>query len=74
MNHVKQSSMVADQDFVIEHVKEKFSCTVLSCEGRPCLEYKTEEELTQISEYVQAVFQREVTDVFFAAVSSVDAD
>ncbi|MCR8845896.1 hypothetical protein NQ117_19630 [Paenibacillus sp. SC116] len=71
---MKQSSIVADQDFVIEQVKEEFGCTVLSCEGRPCLEYKTDEELAQISDYVQAVFQKEVTDVFFAAVPSVEMD
>ncbi|MCE5169880.1 hypothetical protein LQV63_11205 [Paenibacillus profundus] len=62
---------LVDQDFVIEQVQEKFNCTVLKCEGRPVLEYGTDAELDQIGEYVRAEFDKELLDVFFAAIESV---
>lgn len=60
-----------EQDYVIEQVKKHFPCTVLWCEGRACLEYNSEEELAQISEYVQANFDKELLDVFFTAIESL---
>jgi len=60
-----------EQDYVIEHVKKHFSCTVLWCEGRACLEYNSEEELAQISQYVKANFDKELLDVFFTAIESL---
>ncbi|MBN3526846.1 hypothetical protein [Paenibacillus apiarius] len=62
------------QDVVIEQVKEKFNCTVLKCEGRPVLEYGTEAELVQIGEYVRSEFDKELLDVFFAAIESVNSE
>lgn len=59
------------QDCLIEQVKEVFECTVLWCEGRPCLEYKSEEELVRISEYVKGNFDKELHDVFFTAIESI---
>lgn len=52
------------QDYIIEQVKEKYSCTVLKCEGRPVLEFKSEQELHEITEYVQHNFEMELMDVF----------
>lgn len=49
---------------MIERVKKAFACKVLWCEGRPCLEYGSREELDRISEYVQAEFGKELLDVF----------
>ncbi|WFB61625.1 hypothetical protein P0X86_01265 [Paenibacillus sp. BR1-192] len=60
-----------EQDYVIEHVKQRFHCTVLWCEGRACLEYNGEEELGRISDYVKQTFDKELLDVFFTAVESL---
>jgi len=41
-----------EQDYIIEHVRELFQCRVLWSEGRPCLEYRSDEQLEVISEYI----------------------
>jgi hypothetical protein len=62
------------QDYVIEHVKQRFHCKVLWCEGRACLEYNGEEDLARISDYVKQTFDKELLDVFFTAVESLSVD
>lgn len=62
------------QDIVIEKVQELFQCRVLWSEGRPCLEYDSEEELARISDYVSASFDTELLDVFFTAIESLPAE
>ncbi|SDG27001.1 hypothetical protein SAMN04488542_13232 [Fontibacillus panacisegetis] len=32
-----------EQDFIIERVRERFQCRVLWSEGRPCLEYSSDD-------------------------------
>lgn len=63
-----------EQDYIIEHIRELFQCRVLWSEGRPCLEYKSEEELGMISEYIKTHFEVEMLDVFFTAVESLPSD
>ena len=60
-----------DQDYVINQVRQSFQCTVLWCEGRPCLEYKNQEELDQIAVYVKQNFDKDLLDVFFSAIESL---
>ncbi|AWB42973.1 hypothetical protein DCC85_01160 [Paenibacillus sp. CAA11] len=60
-----------EQDYIIEHLKDRFGCRVLWSEGRPCLEYESEEQLSQITEYIQVKFEVELLDVFFTAVESL---
>ncbi|MFP4974971.1 hypothetical protein ACE6ED_06150 [Paenibacillus sp. CN-4] len=62
------------QDIVIEKVQELFQCRVLWSEGRPCLEYDSEEELARISDYVSVNFDTELLDVFFTAIESLPAE
>ncbi|MGE7225585.1 hypothetical protein ACQKLN_30215 [Paenibacillus glucanolyticus] len=64
----------AEQDFIIERVRDLFQCRVLWSEGRPCLEYNSNEELDKISEYIKANFDIELLDVFFTAVESLPED
>lgn len=63
-----------EQDYIIERVRELFQCRVLWSEGRPCLEYRSIEELDQITEYIRTNFDVELLDVFFTAVESLPAD
>jgi hypothetical protein len=60
-----------EQDYLIEHVREKFQCTVLWCEGRPCLEYDSKEQLDSILDYIKNSFEKDLLDVFFTAVESL---
>lgn len=60
-----------EQDYVIERVSDLFQCRVLWCEGRPCLEFSSQEELDEISEYIKANFNIELLDVFFTAIESL---
>lgn len=62
------------QDFIIEQVKEKYSCTVLKCEGRPVLEFKSEQELQDITNYVQHNYQMDLMDVFFTAIEGLQPE
>ncbi|MCJ8012173.1 hypothetical protein MUG84_10495 [Paenibacillus sp. KQZ6P-2] len=65
----------AEQDYVIEQVRRQaFQCTVLWCEGRPCLEYNSQEELNKISDYVKAEFDKDLLDVFFTAIESIPVE
>ncbi|GIO32675.1 MULTISPECIES: hypothetical protein [Paenibacillus] len=64
-------SVGCEQDYMIERVREAFECRVLWCEGRPCLEYGSREELDRISAYVKTEFGKELLDVFFTAVESL---
>ncbi|WP_028543736.1 hypothetical protein [Paenibacillus taiwanensis] len=61
-------------DNVIEDVKQQFDCTVLRCEGRPCLEYTSEKQLASISDYVRSHYDKDILDVFFTAIESCDID
>lgn len=63
-----------EQDYIIEHVRELFQCRVLWSEGRPCLEYRGDEQLEVISEYIKAQFEVEMLDVFFTVVESLSSD
>lgn len=63
-----------EQDYIIEHVRELFQCRVLWSEGRPCLEYRSDEQLEVISEYIKAQFEVEMLDVFFTVVESLSSD
>ncbi|AZK45371.1 hypothetical protein [Paenibacillus lentus] len=63
-----------EQDYIIERVRELFQCRVLWSEGRPCLEYRSIEELDRIAEYIRANFEVELLDVFFTAVESLPED
>ncbi|MNO20095.1 hypothetical protein D3C76_98410 [compost metagenome] len=63
-----------EQDFIIERVRELFQCRVLWSEGRPCLEYSSDEELGRISEYIKDNFEAELLDVFFTAVESLPSE
>lgn len=65
---------IVEQDYIIEHVQQKFQCTVLWCEGRACLEYESKEELDKLTEYVRGRFDKELLDVFFTAVESIPSD
>ncbi|WP_091012077.1 MULTISPECIES: hypothetical protein [Paenibacillus] len=65
---------VAEPDHIIKDIVAKFSCRVLWSEGRPCLEYQREEELTQIEEYIRTVYNVELLDVFFTAVESLPVE
>ncbi|TCZ78420.1 hypothetical protein E0485_07925 [Paenibacillus albiflavus] len=65
------SREVVEQDYVIEQVRQLYQCTVLWCEGRPCLEYDSIEELDKISDYVKTRFDKDLLDVFFVAVESI---
>lgn len=60
-----------EQDYVIERVNDLFQCRVLWCEGRPCLEYGSQKELDEISEYIKTNFDIELFDVFFTAIESL---
>lgn len=60
-----------DQDYMIEQLKAQFQCTVHWCEGRACLEYRSEEELEQISDYVRSTYDKDLLDVFFTAIESL---
>lgn len=71
MAHIHKS---VKEDVIIERVQELFQCRTLWSEGRPCLEYDTEEELGRIAEYVKANFAVELLDVFFTAVESLPAE
>lgn len=62
------------QDYVIQQVTEKFICRVLWSEGRPCLEYTSEEQLIEIEQYVKHEFNWELYDVFFTALESLPAE
>lgn len=57
------------QDYIIQRVLEAYPCRVLWSEGRPCLEYSSQEELDSISRFVETQFQTELLEVFFAAVA-----
>lgn len=61
----------SDPDYIIDHVSEVFQCRVLWCEGRPCLEYKSKEELDRISGYVKEKFEKDLLDVFFTAIECI---
>ena len=63
-----------EMDFIINRVQELFQCRVLWSEGRPCLEYGSDEELDKIAQYVKAHFGTELLDVFFTAVESLPTD
>ncbi|WP_018887036.1 hypothetical protein [Paenibacillus massiliensis] len=63
-----------NQDYIIEHVCELFRCRVLWSEGRPCLEYESEEELGEIVLYVKENFATELLDVFFTAIPSLPVE
>lgn len=63
-----------EQDYIIERVRDLFQCRVLWSEGRPCLEYRSIEELDQISEYIRVNFEVELLDVFFTAVESLPTE
>lgn len=65
------SRIAFDQDYVIDHVRQFFPCTVLWCEGRPCLEYDSQEQLDKIAGYVKEKFDRELLDVFFSTIESL---
>jgi len=65
------SREIVEQDYVIEQVRQLYKCTVLWCEGRPCLEYDNTEELDKISDYVKTRFDKDLLDVFFVAVESI---
>ncbi|KKO50741.1 hypothetical protein [Paenibacillus sp. DMB20] len=71
MKIVAASRESVEQDYVIDHVTDLFQCRVLWCEGRPCLEYDSQEELNRISEYIKANFDIELFDVFFTAIESL---
>ncbi|WP_151737687.1 hypothetical protein [Paenibacillus tengchongensis] len=62
------------EDVIIERVQELFQCRTLWSEGRPCLEYDTEEELSRIAEYVKAIFELDLLDVFFTVIESLPAE
>ncbi|MNI12604.1 hypothetical protein D3C73_657930 [compost metagenome] len=63
-----------EQDYIIERVRGRFQCRVLWSEGRPCLEYGSDEELAAISEYIKVNFEAEMLDVFFTAVESLPTE
>lgn len=63
-----------EQDYVIEHLRDKFQCTVLWCEGRAVLEYASEEQLDHISDYVQENFDKGLMDVFFTAIEGIPVE
>lgn len=67
-------SAAVSQDVIIDQVREKYNCRVLKCEGRPVLEYTSELELDQITEYVRQTFHRDLLDVFFTAIPSLQPD
>ncbi|MCG7408248.1 hypothetical protein MH117_12520 [Paenibacillus sp. ACRRX] len=71
---MKAASNGIVKDDVIEDVKQKFDCTVLRCEGRPCLEYTSEKQLESISGYVRAQYDKDILDVFFTAIESCEMD
>ncbi|WP_046216243.1 hypothetical protein [Paenibacillus wulumuqiensis] len=56
------------QDYVIQQVTEKFACRVLWSEGRPCLEYASEEQLNEITNYVRSELDWDLYDVFFTSL------
>jgi hypothetical protein len=58
-------------DYVIEELRKVFQCTVLQCEGRPCLEYGSMEELEQISDFVKTKFDKDLLDIFFTSIESI---
>ncbi|OPA80007.1 hypothetical protein BVG16_04440 [Paenibacillus selenitireducens] len=58
-------------DYVIEEVRKVFQCTVLQCEGRPCLAYGSKEELEQISDFVKTKFDKDLLDIFFTSIESI---
>lgn len=62
------------QDYVIEQVMKNFVCRTLWSEGRPCLEYTSEEQLRGIETYVQSEFDWDLYDVFFTAVPTLDEE
>ncbi|MFD1887005.1 hypothetical protein [Paenibacillus wenxiniae] len=59
------------QDYIIQQVTEKYSCRVLWSEGRPCLEYEHEQQLTEIDHYVCSEFNWELEDVFFTTLEKL---
>lgn len=63
-----------EQDYVIEQVLALFPCRVLWSEGRPCLEYNSDEDLARIGVYVNETFGVELLDVFFTAIESIKED
>lgn len=63
-----------ERDFIIEQVLLSFPCRVLWSEGRPCLEYDSDEELNRIAAYVQTTYEVELLDIFFTAVESLPLD
>ena len=65
---------VAEPDHIIKDVVGKYPCRVLWSEGRPCLEYQREEELSEIEEYVRTTYHVELLDVFFTAVESLPVE
>ncbi|MBG9791513.1 hypothetical protein ABD76_02815 [Paenibacillus dendritiformis] len=67
-------SAAVNQDVIIDQVREKYNCRVLKCEGRPVLEYTSEQELDQITEYVRETFQKDLLDVFFTAIPGLQPD
>lgn len=71
MKIVAVSRGSVEQDYVIERVSDFFKCRVLWCEGRPCLEYGSQEELDKISEYIKVNFDIELFDVFFTAIEGL---
>ena len=67
-------SAAVSQDVIIDQVREKYNCRVLKCEGRPVLEYTSEQELDQITEYVRETFRKDLLEVFFTAIPSLQPD
>lgn len=63
-----------EMDFIIDQVQRIFQCRVLWSEGRPCLEYDSEEELSRIAEHVRTEYDTELLDVFFTAIESLPVE
>lgn len=67
-------SAAVSQDVIIDQVREKYNCRVLKCEGRPVLEFTSEQELEQITDYIRQTFHKDLLDVFFTAIPSLQPD
>jgi len=66
--------MPGDKDQLIEQIKAEMKCTVLYCEGRPCLEYKTQDELDIVTNFVQNKYNKDILDVFYIAIPALEDD
>ena len=71
MRALATSRVPFDQDYIINHVRQSFQCTILWCEGRPCLEYDNQEELDKIADYVKVQYDMDLLDVFFSTIESL---